>query len=91
MNSATYTGEMLSADFQENTITFEIEGDFKVKAGTYYIFSVDDLQNLADKLCEKQRESCAEIYRKIEGDNYEPSIYEAIRGETFRQPKIDEL
>jgi hypothetical protein len=29
--------EIITADFEENTITFQIDGDFKVTAGKYII------------------------------------------------------
>ena len=35
-------GTLVSVDFQENTVTFKIDGDFSVKAGEYLISSVDN-------------------------------------------------
>jgi hypothetical protein len=51
---ATYIGEMLTADFEENTITFLIDSDnFTVKAGKYYIFLETDLQKFATDILKK--------------------------------------
>jgi len=86
MESATYTGDMLTADFAENTITFEIEGSFSVKAGKYYIFSQEDLQNFADQICKDQRENCAHSL-----------VYDEPRGESqhrilnAEQPKTEQI
>jgi hypothetical protein len=94
MKTTTYTAEMLSADFEENTITFLIDGDFSVKAGKYFIFSKEDLQNFADRICEKQRESCIESIDKFCCCRYIEEVEEYIVKGTIKsceQPKIEEL
>ncbi|MDR2928307.1 MAG: hypothetical protein LBV41_08950 [Cytophagaceae bacterium] len=93
---ATYTASMHSADFLENTITFEIDGNFKVRAGKYFIFSKEDLQNFADMICEKQREICAGIITELIDDHktepFKDGLY-VTSGDIFEseQPNIDEL
>lgn len=42
-----YTGTLISADFEERTMEFEIQEDeFTVKAGTYVILSIDEYTKL---------------------------------------------
>lgn len=79
-----YKTEMFSADFEENTITFEIEGDFSVRAGKYFIFSEKALQNFADRICERQRENCSRSFIASQ-------IVDKINIISAEQPKIDEL
>jgi len=86
MKLATYIGDMIAADFEENTITFKIEGDFSVKAGKYYTFSPEALQIFADKICEKQRELCLSGWvNALEGEFADDIILNAD------QPNIEDL
>ena len=54
-----------------------------------YVLFPTALQHFADKICEQQRENCAEMYRQYCGNDYEPSTYEAIRAS--KQPEINDL
>lgn len=53
-----YKGKLISADFEESTMEFEIEHEFSIKAGQYIIFSVEDYEkqlfSLAKYVCEHQ-------------------------------------
>lgn len=37
-------GEMATADFEEGTVTLEMDGDFYVKAGTYALLEYSTLE-----------------------------------------------
>ena len=44
-----YTGQLVTGDFEENTITFEIEGEMILQAGKYTIARIEnesELKNL---------------------------------------------
>ena len=36
-----YTGQLITGDFEENTMTFEIEGEMKLQAGRYKIVRIE--------------------------------------------------
>jgi len=42
-----YKGKMYCADFEENTITIEVEGEFSVRAGDYVLLSVEEYEKLS--------------------------------------------
>jgi len=48
-----------------------------------------DIQNFADRICEKQRENCTDSYVEKYEDQFEEVVHEAIFN--AEQPKIDEL
>ena len=83
-----YKGEMVTCDFQENTMTFEIEGDFKVVAGEYFIFSKEALQNYTDKICKKQRENCKDDLFMSDLLDWRQAGNVILSAE---QPKIEEI
>ena len=82
-----YKAEIVTANFEENTITFVIEGDFSVRAGKYFIFKKEALQNFTDKICEKQRDLCADraYTSKREGKD----LYSYVAN--TEQPKLEDL
>lgn len=41
-----YKGKIISADFEEGTMEFEIEHEFTVKAGEYVILTDEEYKNL---------------------------------------------
>ena len=60
-----YTGKLITGDFEDNTMTFEIEGDMILKAGKYKIvrikegdvredelFTFDDIKCMVDAISE---------------------------------------
>lgn len=42
-----YKGKMYCADFEENTITIEVEGEFSVRAGDYVLLSIEEYEELS--------------------------------------------
>ena len=42
-----YKGKMYCADFEENTITIEVEGEFLVRAGDYVLLSIEEYEELS--------------------------------------------
>jgi len=86
---ATYTGKIHSADFKENTITFEVEGNFSVVAGNYYIFSEKDLQGLVNRTCEMQKHYCKTFYEEQTIAEYDPRVCVGILN--AKEPEIKEL
>lgn len=48
-------GKALTADFEENTFTFEMESDFKVIAGKYAIIPIDLYNEIRDDLIKLQK------------------------------------
>lgn len=47
-----YQGKLISADFEESTMEFEIQHDFTVKKGDYVIIPKADYQKLTDLIKE---------------------------------------
>lgn len=41
-----YKGKMYCADFEKNTITIEVEGEFSVRAGDYVLLSIEEYEGL---------------------------------------------
>jgi len=82
-----YKAEMLTANLEKNTITFKIEGDFKIKSGKYFIFSEKAMREFKNLICEKQKEICLRFFNECQDfigiDN---SALEDIK-----QPKIEDL
>lgn len=39
--------ELISGDFEDNTMTFEIKGEMLLKAGEYVIMTKDEYENLS--------------------------------------------
>lgn len=37
-----YTGELITGDFEENTMTFKVEGEMTLQAGKYSIASIEE-------------------------------------------------
>lgn len=60
-----YTGQLVTGDFEENTMTFEIEGEMILQAGKYTIARIENESEL-ENLCiadvvwqsEQLRSSC---------------------------------
>lgn len=46
MSIKTQFGELLTGDLEENTMTFEIEGEMELKAGRYAIVPKDKYEEL---------------------------------------------
>jgi len=44
----TQFGELLTGDFEENTMTFEMQGDFTLKAGEFAIMPIDEYKQLLE-------------------------------------------
>ena len=42
-----HKGKMYMADFEENTITIQVEGEFSVVAGDYVLLSVEEYKELS--------------------------------------------
>ena len=59
-------GDSTSADFENNTWTFEMRGDFKVKAGVFAILPKEHLQNLL------------EASKEVLKSNHNPKLEQAI-------------
>ena len=55
-----YKGNAVTADFEMNTITIEIEGEFSVRAGVYFVITEEAMTEFVDRICKKQRENCIE-------------------------------
>jgi hypothetical protein len=43
-----YKGQIHSVDFEDNTITIEVDGEFSVRAGEYVILTIQEYENLID-------------------------------------------
>ena len=54
-----YKGKMFSADFEENTISIQVEGEFRVVSGDYVVLSATEYEELLGKKVKpkKPRES----------------------------------
>ena len=74
-----YTGRLITGDFEDNTMTFEIEGEMTLQAGRYKIVQIEvgnQVKNnvgLADvsKCCNVDCNDAAEddsVYCKFHGD-----------------------
>jgi len=48
MNNLMFKGDLLTADFEEKTMTFEIENDMVVQAGNYTIIPTDIYERLVN-------------------------------------------
>jgi len=59
------------------------------RVDSYFKFSLEELQNFADRICEKQREQCATNYDEYCNHNKCNTCYNAIV-ET-EQPKLEDL
>jgi hypothetical protein len=47
-------GEMLEADFVEDTITFKLQGHYYARAGTYIILRIEEYQALKEPLTQDE-------------------------------------
>ena len=63
---------MITGDFQESTLTFEINSNFKVKAGKYALVELDDYEKLKRALT-----SC-KMSLQAHPDNQEDSEFEGF-------------
>lgn len=55
MESEIYKGTLVSADFEEGTIEFEIEGQFIVRAGKYIIIREEECQKNSNLMEQNKR------------------------------------
>lgn len=84
-----YKGIIVTADFEEKTITLLIDGNFSVRVGEFYVISKEALQNFAESICKKQRENCSDAYVEKYEDQFEEVVHKAILN--AEHPKIDKL
>jgi len=85
----------LETFFEKYLIDYEERSPGEFSDNYYIVKFYEDnfeeaMQAFANKLCEKQRENCADLYQIIYRGEYEPSTYEAIK-DTAQQPNIYEL
>jgi len=50
MNDASFIGELIGGDFDEGTMTFEIEGAMSLRAGRYKIIQFDEYIDMENKI-----------------------------------------
>jgi hypothetical protein len=49
MKTLRFYGKMITADFEEKTMTFEIENEMVVQAGDYVMLTLSDYANLVSE------------------------------------------
>jgi len=62
----TQIGTMITGDFGENTMTFEIEGDMILKAGKYAIMTIEEYEKLINQTDKIKCSECGEYFEKKE-------------------------
>jgi hypothetical protein len=66
INLADYKATTIEANFEQNTITFLIDGDFSVEKNEYYIFSKENLNKFIHELTKRIIENSDVHIRTLE-------------------------
>ena len=51
-----YKGKLISADFEESTMEFEIDHEFTVRAGEYVIMTAEEYERITNLTTDKNKE-----------------------------------
>ena len=63
-----YKAELISGDFEDNTITFEIEGEMTLRAGDYVILAKEEFEKNENELIDLRR-YCQEMEKTLHDPN----------------------
>lgn len=74
MNKKTLIGQAATADFVENTYTFEINGDFTAMAGTFAIMPFENFEQIKNLVNE------ALVSLELQQDKIDTEIFFRVRG-----------
>ncbi len=72
----TQIGELVTGDFEDNTLTLEIDGDMIIKAGTYAIVPIEDYNKI--RTLQQQKDAAPELLAIVKKIN-------AIQGRSWRK------
>ncbi len=80
----TYIGSLISADFEEGTMEFEIDTEFFVQAGKYALVPLEEYEKTQHQkeLIEKLKftlEKFLRVTKKYEVGNYSENIYDCYQ------------
>ena len=87
----TQLGQIVTGDFEENTITIEVDGEMELQAGKVAVISIEELQNLEKK--EQQFSKFLQDYmrlRKRQHEFFKTKSQDALKFCKEVEPQLDQ-